>query len=201
MKNSIHLHSSNRGYKTTMQTSKRFYGMKGLFLLWMILGSVHPVYGQPAELPIIASRHLFDITASFLHPSDVTVGSQGRIYVLDGVNNTVKIFNASGKYLSSFGSRGKGGGKCDTPLGIDSDRDGSIYLADSGNRLIQVFDASGSFRFQFPVDVQDSLRPPDPVDVVIDGLKTAYMSLTMIITGYSFIPRMAPVWWSSGGRR
>jgi DNA-binding beta-propeller fold protein YncE len=154
-----------------MQTSKRFYGMNGLFLLWVILCSVHPVYAQPSELPIIASRHLFDIKASFLHPSDVTVGSQGRIYVLDGVNNVVKIFNSSGKYLSSFGSRGKGGGKCDTPLGIDSARDGSIYLADSGNRLIQVFDASGSFRFQFPVQVKDSLRPPDPVDVVIDEEK------------------------------
>jgi len=154
-----------------MQTIKPFLRMNVLFFLWVILSGSHLVYAQPAELPIIASRHLFDIKANFLHPSDVTVGSQGRIYVLDGVNNAVKIFNSSGTYLSSFGSRGKGGGTCDTPLGIDSDRDGSIYLADSGNRLIQVFDGSGNFRFQFPVKVKDSLRTPDPVDVVIDEEK------------------------------
>ena len=65
--------------------------MNVLFFLWVVLGGGHLVYAQPAELPIIASRYLFDIKANFLHPSDVTVGSQGRIYVLDGVNHAVKV--------------------------------------------------------------------------------------------------------------
>ena len=68
-----------------MQTSKRFYGMNGLFLLWVILGGVHPVYYQPSELPFISFRHLFDIKASFLHPSDVTVGSATLYRLREGI--------------------------------------------------------------------------------------------------------------------
>ena len=154
-----------------MQTIRRFPSTTILLFIGVLLGGGQLVYGQPSELPVIASRHLFDIKANFLHPSDVTVGSKGRIYVLDGVNHAVKVFNSSGKYLSTFGSPGKGRGKLDTPLGLDSDGNGSIYLADSGNRLIQIFDASGNFRSQFPVKVKDSLRPPDPVDVVVDEEK------------------------------
>ena len=144
------------------------YVVTFLFLLCLNLSGIRTVCGQPSDLPIIASKHLFDIQSGFLHPSDVTVGAKERIYVLDGVNNRVKVFNAGGKYLSSFGSRGTGEGGFNHPLGIDSAKDGSIYVADSGNRLIQVFTSTGHFKFQFPVNVQDSPRPPDPVDVVVD---------------------------------
>jgi len=151
--------------------NKILYFFTLVSLLCLALSGIPAVYGQPSDLPIIASRHLFDIQSGFLHPSDVTVGANGRIYVLDGVNNRVKVFASNGKYHSSFGSRGTGKGGFDHPLGIDSSKDGSIYVADSGNRLIQVFSPTGQFKFQFPVRVQNSSRPPDPVDVVVDDEK------------------------------
>ena len=63
---------------------------------------------QTGDVPIIKARHLYNIESGFLHPSDVSVGPQGNIYVVDGVNNRVKIFNKKGAYLSSFGSKGSG---------------------------------------------------------------------------------------------
>ena len=148
--------------------NKFCYFVTALLLVIVSLSGKQPVYGQPADLPIIASRHLFDIQSGFLHPSDVTVGANERIYILDGINDRVKIFTSTGKYLSSFGSPGTGKGGLNHPLGIDSSKDGSIYVADTRNRLIQVFSSTGQFKFQFPVKVEDSPRSPDPVDVVVD---------------------------------
>jgi len=141
----------------------------GFVFVTLVAGST--LYGQPKEVPIIASRHLFDLEAQFLHPSDVAIGLEGRIYVLDGVNNRVVIFTSAGKFVSTFGVQGKGKGGLNSPLGMDIDNDGSVYVADSGNRLIQVFAPTGAFRLQFPVTVQESARPADPVDVVLDEAK------------------------------
>jgi DNA-binding beta-propeller fold protein YncE len=139
------------------------------FFATLAAGSM--LYGQPGDVPIIAARHLFDLEAQFLHPSDVAVGLDGRIYVLDGVNNRVVIFTPAGKFVSAFGVRGRGKGGLNSPLGLDIDKDGSVYVADSGNRLIQVFGPTGQFRFEFPVNLQESARPADPVDVVLDESK------------------------------
>ncbi len=145
-------------------------------LVFGILFFVSPeerlLYGQQTgDVPVIASRHLFDVQAGFLHPSDVAIGLEGRIYVLDGVNNRVAIFTSAGRFVSSFGVRGKGHGGLNRPLGIDIDKDGAVYVADSGNRLVQVFGPIGDFRFEFPIAVPESPRPPDPVDVVLDESK------------------------------
>ena len=155
-----------------MQSSKA-YALKALVfcLFSLTVAEKSMLYGQPVEMPIIASRLLFTIEADFLHPSDVAIGREGRIYVLDGVNNRVVIFTSAGKFISAFGFRGRGKGGMSSPLGMDIDKDGSVYVADSGNRLIQVFGPLGDFRFEFPINVQESQRPADPVDVVLDESK------------------------------
>ena len=59
--------------------NKLLYVLAILFLFSFNLNGVQSVYGQPSDLPIIASKHLFDIQSGFLHPSDVTVGAKERI--------------------------------------------------------------------------------------------------------------------------
>ena len=148
--------------------SKLFiHSLRACCLFFLALAGAGMVRAQ-GPMPVIASRHLFDLEAQFLHPSDVALGLEGRIYVLDGVNNRVVIFTSAGKYAAAFGARGKGRGGLNSPLGLDVDRDGTVYIADSGNRLIQVFGPLGEFRFEFPVKPQGSGRPADPVDVVLD---------------------------------
>jgi len=165
-------HTSNREEEKAMLSSNPFLQKAPVVCIFFAtLAAGRMVCGQPGEVPIIASHHLFDVEADFLHPSDVAIGLEGRIYVLDGVNNRVVICSPAGKRVASFGVRGKGKGGLNGPLGMDIDKNGSVYVADSGNRLVQVFSPLGDFRFEFPITVQENGRPPDPVDVVIDESK------------------------------
>lgn len=155
-----------------MPRSKPFALKSLVFCIFIFaLAEGRMLYAQPGEMPIIAARLLFTLEADFLHPSDIAIGREGRIYVLDGVNNRVVMFTSAGKFISAFGVRGKGKGGLSSPIGIDIDNNGAVYVADSGNRLVQVFGPLGDFRFEFPVEVKDSPRPADPVDVVLDEAK------------------------------
>ena len=83
---------------------------------------------------------------SFEQPTDLSVGKDGLIYVLDGVNQCVKVFAKNGKYKFSFGKEGSGKGEFQLPVGLDVDREGDVYVADSGNHRVQVFGPRGKFK-------------------------------------------------------
>ncbi len=136
----------------------------------MVLMYVPVSYGQEYAVPVLPVKSLFTLTADFDKPSDVVVGKNGRIYVLDGVNNRVKVFSSSGKYLSSFGGAGQGRGKLKAPLGIGIDAEGRIYVADSGNHRVQVFSPEGTYLSQFSTDTgRKGFKPSDPTDVVVNS--------------------------------
>jgi len=93
--------------------------------------------------------HLFDIGkrgregGEFNLPRDVVVGKEGRIYVVDGGNFRVQIFDRSGKYLQSFGTVGKQMGNFARPKEIAADAEGNVYVVDSAFGNFQVFNADG----------------------------------------------------------
>jgi DNA-binding beta-propeller fold protein YncE len=118
--------------------------------------------------PLTPLQHLFDIKADFLQPSDVAVGRDGRIYVVDGVNHHVKVFDRNGAYLSSFGGRGAAPAQMNYPLGIAADTQGRVYVADAGNRRVQIFSESGNFISLLNLEPLQPERPIDPVDVAVD---------------------------------
>jgi DNA-binding beta-propeller fold protein YncE len=104
------------------------------------------LYASPAlGIRLTNVRHLFDITHNFSQPSDVSVSEDGMIYVVDGVNNSIKVFGHTGRHLFSFGRKGDRRGEFLYPLGIDIDSTGKVYIADTGNRRIQVFSPQGIF--------------------------------------------------------
>ena len=111
--------------------------------------------------------HLFDITHGFSQPSDVSVSGNGLIYVLDGVNNKVKVFDQNGRFKFSFGSKGASTGQFMFPLGIDVDSSGLVYIADSGNHRVQVFSPEGKYIKHFRVPPEDNTAS-DPTDVIAD---------------------------------
>jgi DNA-binding beta-propeller fold protein YncE len=111
--------------------------------------------------------HLFDITHDFRQPSDVSVSDNGLIYVLDGVNNKVKVFHKDGKFKFSFGSKGTSNKQFMFPLGIDIDSAGRVYVADSGNQRVQVFSPEGEYIKYFRVPPKDH-TVSDPTDIVAD---------------------------------
>jgi DNA-binding beta-propeller fold protein YncE len=114
-------------------------------------------------------KHLFDITYDFSSPSDVSASANGRVYVVDGVNNKIKIFNREGKFISSFGEKGPEKGRFMHPLGIDVDSAGKVYVADSGNHRVQVFDPNGNFIAE--IKMPPKSKPADPTDISVDSSK------------------------------
>ena len=126
---------------------------------------------------LLPLRHLFDITHSFLQPTDVAVGKDRAIYVVDGVNHSIKVFNQGGDYWFSFGGKGTTPGRFDTPVGITVDRTGKVYVADTGNRRVQIFTSDGKVKQQIALSSENVKKPRDPVGIAVDeSIKRLYVS-------------------------
>ena len=112
-------------------------------------------------------QHLFDITDNLNAASDVSVSRDGKIYVVDGVNHKIRVFNPDGKPIFAFGREGAGNGEFKFPLGIDIDGSGKVYIADSGNHRLQIFNPEGGFIAKINIPSK-TRHPADPTDVAVD---------------------------------
>ena len=111
----------------------------------------------------------FEITDQLKEPSEVAVSKDGQIYVVDGVNNRIRIYSSRGTPVSSFGLAGAGEGEFKYPLGIDIPESGRVYVADSGNHRVQIFDRTGGFIAQIKLPALK--HPADPTDVAVDDTR------------------------------
>ena len=97
----------------------------------------------------VTGAHLFNIgkrgigPGEFNLPRDVAVGINGQIYVVDGGNFRVQVFDSNGKYLSSFGSVGKQLGNFARPKEIAADSAGNVYVVDAAFGNFQIFNPDG----------------------------------------------------------
>ena len=99
-------------------------------------------------------------------PSDIAIGPEGRIYLVDGVNNRIVVTDADGRLQFSFGRSGQGAGELQHPMGIDISRQGQVFIADTGNHRVQVFGLQGGYLYGFPVKTAAGEKPAAPVDVL-----------------------------------
>jgi DNA-binding beta-propeller fold protein YncE len=96
-----------------------------------------------------SGAHLYDIgkrgsgPGEFNLPRDVAIGKDGQLYVVDGGNFRVQIFDRNGKYLQSFGSVGKQLGNFARPKEVATDREGNVYVADAAFGNFQIFNPDG----------------------------------------------------------
>ena len=86
----------------------------------------------------------------FGQPSFAITAANGDIFVADGhdtpeTNQRIVKFDKTGKFLKTWGTRGKGQSEFDCPHALAIDSQGRLFVADRGNDRIQIFDAEGKF--------------------------------------------------------
>ncbi len=79
----------------------------------------------------------------FNHPTQLAVGNNGRIYVLDSGNFRVQVFDKQGRYLFHWGSAGNKIGNFARPRGIAVDAENRVYVTDSAYQNFQIFNSDG----------------------------------------------------------
>ena len=94
-------------------------------------------------------KHLFDFgkrgsgEGEFNLPRDVAIGKDGNLYVVDGGNFRIQIFDKEGKFMHTFGSIGKTMGSFGRPKEADTDAEGNLYVIDSAFGNFQIFNPEG----------------------------------------------------------
>ncbi|MDE2342640.1 MAG: hypothetical protein KGL63_04485 [Betaproteobacteria bacterium] len=98
---------------------------------------------------------------TFNYPTDVATGHQGRIYVTDGYNDRIQVFDPDGHFLRMWGGPmglhlpasvnvlGGLNGWFRTPTAIAIGPKGNVFVADEENDRIQKFTADGRFLTAF----------------------------------------------------
>jgi sugar lactone lactonase YvrE len=94
-------------------------------------------------------KHELTTPGDFSKPTAVAVDHDGNLYVCDTLNNRVEIFDADGKFVSTFGKAGDGPGYFSRPKGVAIDSDGHIWVADGMQDRVQVFNKDAQLLISF----------------------------------------------------
>jgi DNA-binding beta-propeller fold protein YncE len=84
-------------------------------------------------------------------PTDVAIARNGDIFVVQGHtpgqggDARVLKFDATGRFITSWGGKGSGPGQFQVAHGIAIDPRGLLWVADRENQRIQIFDGIGTF--------------------------------------------------------
>src|SRR5215467_2127517 len=92
-----------------------------------------------------------ETTQLFYEPNDVIIANNGDVFVAQGHtpgaagNPRVLKFDKNGKFIKSWGGKGKEPGKFDVAHGLAIDAMGQLWVTDRENQRIQIFDQEGKF--------------------------------------------------------
>ena len=85
----------------------------------------------------------------FDRPFDMLRMSNGNIVISEFAGDRLTFINSNGRYIKSFGKKGRGDGELLGPQYLAQDSNGNIFVTDYGNKRVSVFDEDGEFLFNF----------------------------------------------------
>jgi sugar lactone lactonase YvrE len=94
-------------------------------------------------------NHELMTPGDFAKPTGLAVDSDGNLYVADTLNNRIEVFDADGKFISTFGKAGDGPGYFGRPKGVAIDSDDHIWVADGMQDRVQVFNKEAQLLIAF----------------------------------------------------
>jgi DNA-binding beta-propeller fold protein YncE len=115
----------------------------------------------------------------FNFPTFASLDAQGRLYVVDSVNNRIQVFDPDGRFLWKFGRAGDQIGDFARPKGVAVDGFGNIYVVDSRWSNVQIFNREGQLLMIFAgVGTYPGLLL-NPTAITIDPANRIYVSDTL----------------------
>jgi len=119
-----------------------------------------------------------DGDGEFNFPTFASLDAEGRLYVVDSVNNRIQVFDPEGQFLWKFGRSGDQIGDFARPKGVAVDSFGNIYVVDSRWSNIQIFNQHGQLLMIFAgVGTYPGLLM-NPTAIAIDPQNKIYVSDT-----------------------
>ena len=100
----------------------------------------------------------------FNGPRGVTL-YDNQVYVCDGNNRRIQVFDLDLNFVRSIGSYGKGRGEFNAPLDVKFDTVGNMFVADFNNSRVQVLDSSGHFMRVFGEEGERKLSVPSGLHI------------------------------------
>ena len=144
----------------------------GLTLLCVNAGPV--ATGQAQESSFTLREQLVigndeDAPAEYLFyfPEFVRTDSQGNIYVHDALSASVRVFDASGEFVTMIGRKGTGPGEMQEIVGMHVDRDDRLIVVDRNSRRLTFFTNMGK-DFSTESTVDKGFVTPNPI-LSLDG--------------------------------
>ena len=108
------------------------------------------------------------------HPTNIAIGADGDVYIVETSNFRVQRFTADGKPVRLYGDFGNESGNFTRPKGIALDRKGRIYVGDSAFENVQIFDNDGRLLLFFGQPGGDVEGLNLPVGIAIDYENVRY---------------------------
>jgi len=82
--------------------------------------------------------------------NSVAVGTDGEIYVSDGQQEIVRMYDADGNYVRDIGGEGQGPGEYRYAPALGTLSDGTLVMRDGSTSRISFFSAQGDYLDSFP---------------------------------------------------
>jgi len=94
------------------------------------------IYTPQLELLATIDKNQDDPLAKLDEPKDILATSD-ELMIVDG--NQIKVFSHAGKYLRSFGVKGKNRGEFNEPISIARKDEATFFIAEQENKRVQIF--------------------------------------------------------------
>lgn len=127
---------------------------------------------RTGKLQFKFGRDDIDKEKSLHQPTNLAVGRDGDIYVVETGNFRVARFTPEGKFVRHYGEAGQAPGQFARPKGIAMDRAGRMYVGDAAFQNVQIFDDDGRILMAFgqPVEGSQGLNLPAGVATDYDSV-------------------------------
>lgn len=103
------------------------------------------------------------------NPTNLEVGPDGRLYVVDTFLQTVKIFDpVSGAFVGTIGGPGSNIGSFARPKGIAIDPKGDVYVTDAQWDVVQIFNPGGQLLATFGAPGKFPYSLGLPAGIIVD---------------------------------